>query len=519
MSFTGRRLGPTMRRGTGSSVRRQSARRVLYLLPGLVLVLTAPAGAYDVNGTLFLDPSRLAGGDDLGRVLLYTPDPLQPASSVSHWDVSASPDLLMEPFASPSLILGEVDLTLPQMLDIGWQSGTSTITIRVKDGADEGFNDITEVGAAPANPGGTTLGGQRLAAMEWVAGVWAGLLGSSIEINIEGRFTDDYECNADTGRAVLAAAGSAFLFFDFPNAPRSATWYHGAIAESLAEENLSNTEDQYPPNSGDLMIFFNSKIDEECLGTGHRYYYGLDGNTPPGQFSFAQVALHEISHGLGFSNFSNDATGVLFGIPQQGIPLMPDIYNVFTFDNDQRLHWDVMTNEGRASSAINPGRVVWDGPQTTAAAADFLDNSSSLTISSPGRIAGSYAAMPAQFGPRLDEGGVSGDLAVVSDGSADPTLGCDPLVNADEVDGKIAVIDRGTCFFAEKVKNAQDAGAVAAIIVNNLPEGLPPMGGQDETVTIPSAGISQVDGNRIKEILALPQPSPRRADRRTVPGG
>jgi hypothetical protein len=494
-----------------------SVYRIVALLPILTLFLAVRAGAAEVSGTLLLDPTRLAGGDDLGRVLLYTPDPLEPGSSVSHWDTSASPDLLMEPFASPSLPFGEVDLTLQQMLDIGWPSGTSTITIRVKDGPNSGFNDSTEVAAAPANPGGTTLGGQRLAALEWVAGVWAALLGSSVEINVDARFVDTYEC--DSGGGVLAAAGAAFLFFDFPNAPRQATWYHGALAESLAGENLSNTEDGFPPGAGDLAIFFNSEIDEECLGPGTRYYYGLDGNTPRGQISFAQVALHEIGHGLGFANFSDDATGALFGAPNQGIPRMPDIFNAFSYDNDQMLHWDVMSNEGRASSAINPGGVVWDGPQTTGAAGDILDASPRLVINHPGRFAGSYAAMSAAFGPPLTEAGLTGDFALVSDGTGDPTLGCDPLVNADEIDGKIAVIDRGTCFFTEKVKNAQNAGAIAAVIVNNVPEGLPPMGGQDSSVTIQSLGISLADGDLIKEVLELPQPPPYRAGGRAKPGG
>jgi len=508
-----------MNRLTGSAMLMRSTTRVLSMLSILALVLNAPAGAAEVNGTLFIDSSRLAGGDDLGRVLLYTPDPLQRGSSVSHWDTSVSPDLLMEPAISSSLTVGDVDLTLPQMLDIGWPPGTSTFAIRVQDGPDSGFNDPTEVAAAPSNPGGTTLGGQRLAAMEWVAGVWAELLGSSIEINIDARFVESYEC--DAGGGVLAAAGSAFLFFDFSNTPRAATWYHGALAESLAGENLSSTEDGFPPNAGDLSIFFNSKIDEECLGPGTGYYYGLDGNTLPGKVSFVQVALHEISHGLGFANFSNDQTGELFGVPEQGIPRMPDIYNVFSFDNDQMLHWDVMTNEGRATSAINPGGVVWDGPQTTAAAGDFLDSSQnpSLVINLPETIAGSYAAMPAAFGPPFDDVGITGDLAVVSDGSADATLGCDTLVNADDIAGKIAVIDRGACNFTEKVKNAQDAGAVAAIVVNNVPGDMPPMGGIDDSVTIPSAGISQEDGDRIKEILALELPPPRRGGRRVIPGG
>ncbi len=496
----------------------RSVPRVPCLVPTLaLLLLAAPAGAAEVNGTLLLDPSRLAGGDDLGRVLLYTPDPLEPGSSVSHWDTSASPDLLMEPFASSSVPFGELDLTLPQMLDIGWQPGSSTITIRVQDGPNSGFNDPREVAAIPSNPGGTTLGGQRLAAMEWVAGVWAELLGSSVEINIEASFTE-FACDPVDG-GVLAGASTSYVFSDFANAPRQATWYHGALAESLAGQNLSATVDGGSPDDGDLFIVFNSEIDEGCLGQGTGYDYGLDGNTPPGTVSFAQVALHEISHGLGFANFSNDESGELFGAPEQGIPRMPDIFNVFSFDNDQQLHWDVMTDAGRAASAVNPGRVVWDGPRTTAAAGDLLDDAPRLNIHLPGRIAGSYAAMPAEFGPPLTGVGLTGDLAVVNDGTSDATLGCNPLINTDEIDGKIAVIDRGTCFFSDKVKNAQDAGAIAAVIVNNLPNGLPPMGGQNASVTIPSAGISQADGDLIKEALALPQPPPYRAGGRAKPGG
>jgi hypothetical protein len=54
------------------------------------------------------------------------------------------------------------------------------------------------------------------------------------------------------------------------------------------------------------------------------------------------------------------------------------------------------------------------------------------------------------------------------------------------------------------VKNAQDAGAVAVIVVNNVSPGLPPMGGDDPTITIPSVGISQADGERIKSALGPP---------------
>jgi hypothetical protein len=266
-----------------------------------------------------------------------------------------------------------------------------------------------------------------------------------------------------------------------------------------------------------LIVSFNRQIDEGCLAPGYSYYYGLDGNTPPGQVSFANVALHEMAHGLGFANFVNDATGSPPAFP--GLPPMPDIYTVFTFDKDEQLHWSEMTNTQRRASTVNTNRVVWDGPRTTNAAPAFLDNAPTLTVNSPGSIEGSYEVQPAEFGPPIDLTGISGDLAVVDDGSGDPTLGCNSLVNASEIAGRIAVVDRGECFFTVKVKNAQNAGAVAVVVVNNQETGLPPMGGDDPTISIPSAGISRADGDLIKGALESRTALVRRGGRRVTPAG
>jgi hypothetical protein len=423
----------------------------------------------------------------------------------------------MEPAVSAAVPFGEVDLTLTHFRDIGWPQGTSVITLRIMDQDGEGFNDTTEVAPAPGNPGGTTLGGQRLAALEWVAGVWASLLGSGVVINIEAAF-GDLDCGPEPeDGAVLAAAGAQFLFADFPNAPKAGTWYHGALAESLAGEDLSTSEDGFPPESGELAITFNRGIDEGCLAEGFRYYYGLDGNTPPGQAPFTAVALHEMAHGLGFANFINDATGSPPQFP--GVAPLPDIYTVYTFDKDAQLHWSEMSNTQRRNSAVNTDRVVWDGPQTTNSAPAFLGNPPTLTIISPSGIDGTYAVQPAAFGPPIDLTGVSGNMAVVDDGSADPTLGCEPLANGSAIAGRIAVVDRGECFFTEKVKNAQNAGATAVIVVNNQPTGLPPMGGDDATITIPSAGITQADGDLIKRVLEDRRNLTRRSGTRLTTSG
>ena len=72
-----------------------------------------------VEGMLRVDPSQLSGATKEGHVRLYSPCTTEPGSSTYHWDTVASPNLLMEPSVSSDLMHG-LDLTLNQMLDIGW---------------------------------------------------------------------------------------------------------------------------------------------------------------------------------------------------------------------------------------------------------------------------------------------------------------------------------------------------------------------------------------------------------------
>lgn len=89
-------------------------------------------------------------------------------------------------------------------------------------------------------------------------------------------------------------------------------------------------------------------------------------------------------------------------------------------------------------------------------------------------------------------------------GQTDNADGCGPAVNAAAISGKITVIRRSTseanggapCAFIEKVKNAQNAGATAVIIVNNVP-GVISMSGADATVTIPAVSVTQEVGEAL----------------------
>jgi hypothetical protein len=104
----------------------------------------------------------------------------------------------------------------------------------------------------------------------------------------------------------------------------------------------------------------------------------------------------------------------------------------------------------------------------------------------------------AQFGNALTVTGVTGNVQLAS-----IIDGCTALP-AGSLTGKIGLIERGTCAFTVKVKNAQNAGAAAAIIYNDALNGdtLLTMSGTDATITIPSVFIGNTEGEYIKTHLS-----------------
>ncbi len=73
-----------------------------------------------------LSSGGLTAGRDVsnGRVQLFTPNPIQSGSSVSHFNTDAFPSLLMEPSITLNLPL-DLDLTKQQMRDVGWYRDTN----------------------------------------------------------------------------------------------------------------------------------------------------------------------------------------------------------------------------------------------------------------------------------------------------------------------------------------------------------------------------------------------------------
>lgn len=127
-----------------------------------------------------------------------------------------------------------------------------------------------------------------------------------------------------------------------------------------------------------------------------------------------------------------------------------------------------------------------------------------ITINS-GSLSGVFYGPMGGFGESLvTTGPITGDIAYVG-------RGCDPAYQSgqpldaylDNPAGKIAMIDRGSCTFTAKVKKAQDLGALAVIMVNNIAGPPISMGGADPTISIVSVMISLDDGNSFKANLPL----------------
>ena len=362
----------------------------------------------------------------------------------------------------------------------------ATIVIVNNDGASEGFNDPNPASPVGGNPA-TTIGGQRLFIFKHAASIWGAILPSNVTIRVGAQFNSQ-TCDATSG--ILGSAGSVTAHANFPGAPLTNHWYHAALANKLAGTDLSTSDD--------ISATFNSDVDNSvCLGATS-WYYGIDGNDGT-DIELLPVVLHELGHGLGFSTFTNASTGAYLASPTG----QPSAWDHFLFDEGSNLHWDQMSNNNaRKNSAINTGKLVWDGPETNYAASLYLGHEPELHVTAPASVAADYVAAPADFGAALTSGGVTSSVVMVNDGTVPTGDACEPIQNGGAIAGHIAMIDRGVCTFVSKVAAAQANGAIGVIIVNNVAGAPAGMAGSDPSIVIPAIMISQADGTTLKNAMA-----------------
>lgn len=122
----------------------------------------------------------------------------------------------------------------------------------------------------------------------------------------------------------------------------------------------------------------------------------------------------------------------------------------------------------------------------------FHDNGATFKINTPEDIQLSdNGALNMEF---TASGTVTADLVYAGLGAPDDYTGIDAA-------GKIALIKRGDYTFAEKVQNAADAGAIGAIIFNNIMDEGFIIGTLGAESDIPAIEIHPVDGEELAALL------------------
>jgi hypothetical protein len=257
----------------------------------------------------------------------------------------------------------------------------ATFEIRVSDPAGVGFND-----EAPADPIAgnteTTVGAQRLAALQHAADLWGALIDSDQTILVEA-FFEPLGCGS--GSTLAGLGGGNFLIDGVDRDGGDPTiWYPSALADRLMGEDQT-------PGDVDIVISFNGEYDTPGCP---QWYLGFDANAEDG-VDMVSVALHELGHGLGFTSYTSRTTGEFsFGAPGP--------FDRHLFDRDAALHWHEMDDVGRLASVTNARGLAWNGAHGRQAAAAHLEAGAPVLTTTPnlGLLMG---ALSQQFSCILNE--------------------------------------------------------------------------------------------------------------------
>ena len=360
------------------------------------------------------------------------------------------------------------------------------------DPAGVGFNDNTAASTLSAqalgNNPGTTVGELRRKVLEAAGARWSQFLNSQVPILVDVDFED---LGGSSGGGIALAGASATSYVrNFANAPRTGIYYPLALANSLAGTDLR-------PSFSDINITVNSNAELDGSG-GLSWYYGLDGNTPFNYINFSDVIAHELGHGLGFASFASVQTGAFaFG--------EPDIFSTLIYDSEVFLSWESMNDSARVSSATNDPFLVWLGAYSNTAADgvnDYITSGKQNFI-----IAGtSFPAEQANFSSSISDDGFTGELVLVNDGVDITSDAAQVIINTTELSGKIALVDRGLVNFDLKVSRAQDAGALAVVIANNIDGDALIIPTGESTDPVPVIFVSENSGNNLKARLSSGNP-------------
>ncbi|MEP6484861.1 MAG: pre-peptidase C-terminal domain-containing protein [Rudaea sp.] len=186
---------------------------------------------------------------------------------------------------------------------------------------DSFWTDTTAATPVGGNPG-TTLGEQRKNALDYAGQQLVQQLGIQVPLVV-------HACGAHLGgdgdSAPLAQAGPTTFLYDTPQfpsnfLPKKYTWYPSTIAVRLGGATLCSIGGGPCDAVSNEVIeaVFNEDIGNSDVIGGEEFYFGY--TTPTGasrSLDFVSIAMHEMTHGLGFTGLVNtdDTQGPLGAKP------------------------------------------------------------------------------------------------------------------------------------------------------------------------------------------------------------
>jgi hypothetical protein len=351
-----------------------------------------------------------------------------------------------------------------------------------------GSRDRTQVEPVGGNPG-TTLGEQRVLALQHAADTWGRWIDSNVPIEVAVAF-EPMGCHSDS--VILASTTTADLVAVSGSVEATpGILYHAALANRLAGRDLVP--------GPEIEMSFNVDVDDTCRDPFLAgFYYGFDGRVPLDQIDAVETALHELAHGLGFQSFTDRESGEneLYGDF--------DAFSVHVHDLETGRDWPALNASQRAASIINGRRLVWNGSEVQKEAPRFLQAGTPSLSFSP-RVPGfSGGVSDTGFGANPALSPVNAEVVAFT-----PPTSCTSFTEAEQ---RIALVDMRdlvelaapACRLSTFAKNAQEGGVLGLLLVwpssaDNIASPLPELA---VSTTLPVLTLTEADGAALIEALA-----------------
>ncbi|MBK6861844.1 MAG: T9SS-dependent M36 family metallopeptidase [Saprospiraceae bacterium] len=247
----------------------------------------------------------------------------------------------------------------------------------------------------------------------------------------------------------------------------------GNNVHAYLDRNGDNASDGGEPNGGTDLIFD----------------FPFDPNTEPGAYTKAATVnlfylnnmMHDVLYNFGYNEVAGN--------------FQSNNYNKGGAANDQVL---AEAQDGSGTDNANFATPA-DGGNPRMQMFLWLSSGVETYISKPDSLIGAFESRRASGWGGAPPPTREAEVVIANDHSPNPTLACSKGMRRSEIQGKIVLIDRGTCEFGVKALNAQDSGAVAVVICN-FEDAFITMGAGavGNRVTIPAYFTTKTICNRLK---------------------